>query len=342
VSDDGAAGASLVARYRARGRRTVLGLVGLVMVVALVAVVGLTVGRYHLSAAEVLTTLTGGGDGRAAVVIWRIRLPRIAAAVVAGWGLSLSGLLIQTLMRNPLASPSTLGLSHGAAFGAAAAVVLGGGLAAVPAAAFAGALATTVVILALTRRRRLEPSAIVLAGVAFSALFSAATIVTQYLATDRDLAVIVFWAFGDVTRATVEQVGVTGAVTLVLSLWALRRAWDFNALAAGDDGARSLGVDVDGLRRWGMVAATLLAALVTAFHGVIAFLGLLAPHTARLVVGTDTRLAVPGCAVVGALLLLVADTAGRGLVGTGSLPVGVVTSFLGAPLFLVLLLREEG
>jgi iron complex transport system permease protein len=312
-------------------------LAGAIVVLGLYAV---TQGAYTLGLGQVWRAVFSNAGGAAEVVIWNIRLPRIAAAVVCGWGLSLAGLSLQSLLRNPLASPSTLGISQGAAFGAAFCVVfLGSGFVSVTVAAFAGAMGATTVILILGRLKRLTPEAVILAGVALSALFASATILVQYVATETQLAVVVFWTFGDVARSSWREIGLTAAAVVTASIFFLLRRWDLNALYSGAEAAKGLGVNVAAVRLQGMATAALVAALVTAFHGVIAFVGLVAPHMARRLVGGDHRLLMPFSTLLGALLLLAADTVGRVLVGSGSLPVGVVTSFMGAPMFLYLLMR---
>jgi len=304
------------------------------------AALAVTQGVYTLSLKEVLQALVGPPEAQAGVVVWNIRLPRIIAAIVTGWGLSVSGLAIQSLLKNPLGSPSTLGISQGAAFGAALSIViLGARPLYVTSFAFAGAMGVTLVILALARLRRLAPEAIILAGVALASLFASATVFVQYMATETQLAMVVFWTFGDVARSGWLEIGILAAAVAGVTALFLAWRWDMNALASGEDEARGLGVPVDRIRIWGMVAATLLAALATAFHGVVAFLGLIAPHIARRLVGADHGFLLPVSAAIGALLLLAADTLGRVAVGSGSLPVGVITSFMGAPMFLYLLIR---
>jgi iron complex transport system permease protein len=326
--------------YQRRIRRRAVALAVIFGVTLFVAIYAITQGAYRLSPLQVMRALLGNTGERAAVVVWNIRLPRIIASLVVGWGLSLSGLSIQSLLKNPLGSPSTLGISQGAAFGAAAAIVfLGAGLFSVTLFAFAGAISATMIILILARLKRLSPEAIILSGVALSALFASATILIQYLATDIQLAAVIFWTFGDVARSGWREIGLLTLVVSLLSVFFLIRRWDLNALDSGEEAARGLGVNVERLRLQGMVAAALIAALATAFHGVIAFVGLIAPHMARRLMGADHGLLIPFAAVLGALLLLSADTIGRVMVGSGALPVGVITSFLGAPMFLYLLVR---
>jgi iron complex transport system permease protein len=331
---------TVTAAYLKSIRQKTLLLMLLSGAVIALGIYAVTQGAYDLTVAQVLSVLSGSGGGTADVVVWNIRLPRIVAAVVCGWGLSLAGLSIQSLLKNPLASPSTLGISQGAAFGAAfSVVVLGAEVLSVTIAAFAGAMGATAVILILGRLKRLTPEAVILAGVALSSLFASATILVQYVATETQLAVVVFWTFGDVARSSWREIMLTAAAVAPVSVFFLLRRWDLNALDSGAETAKALGVNVEGLRMQGMAAAALMAALVTAFHGVIAFVGLVAPHMARRLVGADHRLLIPFASVLGALLILAADTVGRILVGSGSLPVGVITAFMGAPMFLYLLIR---
>lgn len=322
-------------------------------------------GTYRLSPEKIVSVILGFGEPQAGIVVWNIRMPRIAAALVAGWGLGLSGLAIQCLLRNPLGSPFTLGISHGAAFGAAfAIVVLGAGRMAntqsqsgvvqtvstagpltvgniysVTLCAFLGAIVATAVILALAKIKKLSAEAVILAGVALSSLFVSGTILVQYFATEVEIASVVFWTFGDVGRPTWTEVAVIFFAVAGATTYFMLNRWNLNALQSGDEAAGGLGVDVDRIRLWGMFIAALVSALVTAFMGVVAFVGLLAPHIGRRLVGDDHRFLVPHSCIIGSLLLLASDTVGRTIVGSGTLPVGVLTSFMGAPLFLYLLVR---
>lgn len=345
--------------YRTAVRGKILILFSCFALLVILMLLAIVVGSYSLSIKDVLLTLMGQGEGAMRAVIWEIRLPRIASAVIAGSGLALTGTVFQCLLKNPLASASTLGISHGAAFGAAFAIVILGaggfqssalrtaasgqwalhGVYSITLLAFAGALAATLSILAIARLREMSAEAVILAGVALSALFTSGTILLQYFAADVEIAAVVFWTFGDVARATWRDIGLMGIATSIALGYFIMRQWDLNALTAGEEVARGLGVNVDRFRRRGMFWAAFVAALITCFQGVIAFIGLLAPHIARKLVGSDHRLLTPLSCLVGALLLLGSDTLGRIFVGSGSLPVGVITSFMGAPLFLFLLLR---
>ena len=329
-----------------------LGLLGLI-------IASIAVGSYDISLFKIFRTVFGLEEGPYKIVVWGIRMPRITAAIITGCALGLSGLATQSLLRNPLASPFTLGISQGAAFGAAFSIVVIGtagmnqsalrtsdantftilNVYAVTFFAFLGAITATLVILLLARLKKMSPESIILAGVALSALFTSGTILIQYFATDVEIATVVFWTFGDVARSNWHEIGFLGVVTVGVILYFVFQRWNLNALAAGDDSAKGLGVEINRLRLAGMFLAALVAALATAFHGVIAFLGLLAPHIARRLIGSDHGLLIPFSCIIGALLLLAADTLGRLFVGSGSLPVGVLTSFMGAPLFLYLLMK---
>lgn len=349
---------SIVQTYTESLRKKIWLLVLFFCALVVLGISSMALGSFDMSPLKVIAALVGKIDGSAGIVIWNIRMPRIVAAIVAGWGLGVSGAVIQCLLRNPLGSPFTLGISHGAAFGAAFAIVfLGAGgvqygalrttaasllsvynVYAVTLCAFSGAMITTFVILLLARMRQMAPESIILAGVALSSLFVSGTILIQYFATEVELASIVFWTFGDVSRSNWNEIGIMTVATVVGTIYFVLKQWDFNALSAGEDVAKGLGVEVERTRLWGMFMAALVAALVVAFHGVIAFLGLLAPHIGRRLVGADHRILLLHSCVIGALLLLLADTFGRVLVGSGTLPVGVLTSFMGAPLFLYLLI----
>ncbi len=332
---------AVTAAYLSQVRHRMILLALLLCVIAVVSVYAVASGSYYIPFMDVINTLSGSGEKTTQVVITNIRLPRVAAALLCGWGLSLSGLSIQSLLKNPLGSPITLGISHGAAFGAAAAIVLfSAKMVTVTVSAFIGGMAATFIILALAKFKRLSPLAIILSGTALHSLFMSGTFLIQYISSETDLARVVFWSFGDVARSSWTEIGLLGAGVFLITAYLAVYRWDLNALASGDDTAKGLGVRVEHLRLTGMFMATLVAALATAFHGVIAFLGLIAPHMARRIVGDDHSILVPFSAVLGALLLLSADTLGRLFIGSGSLPVGVITSFLGAPMFLFLLVRE--
>ncbi|SFM93777.1 FecCD family ABC transporter permease [Thermodesulforhabdus norvegica] len=314
----------------------------LLLLVFFLALLALCKGNYEISLKRIIGVLTGSVGGSERVVLWNVRLPRIVAAIGVGTGLALSGACVQTLLRNPLASPSTLGISQGAAFGAYFSIIVAkGSVFSVGLSAFTGALSAMAIILLLGRIRGLTPEAIILSGIALSSLYGAGTVLLQYITDETQLARAVAWSFGDVGRSGWGEIFWVCLATSVAFGFIYSHAWKLNAFEAGDDTAKSLGVNVNSLRWQGIVAASLVTALATAFHGVIAFVGLVSPHIARRICGSDHRHIIPLSAVVGGLLLLGADTFSRLVIGSGSFPVGITTSFLGAPLFIYLLVRGK-
>ncbi|NDV19891.1 iron chelate uptake ABC transporter family permease subunit [Pseudodesulfovibrio sp. JC047] len=293
---------------------------------------------------------------RVDVIIWNIRLPQALAAIVAGAGLSVSGTAMQSILRNPLGSPFTLGISHAAAFGAAFSVMmLGGGIMTssntgavnitnpymTTGAAFLASLLAASVIIGISRLRGATPEIMVLTGVALGALFTAGTMFLQFFADDIQLAAMVFWTFGDTARASWSELGVITVVVVVSSVYFLASSWNYNAIDAGDETAKGLGVRVDRVRLIGMMLASMVTATIIAFLGIIGFVGLVVPHMARRLIGSDHRFLVPASIVGGSLLLLISDTAARLMLAPHVLPVSVLTAFMGAPVFIYLIVRGQ-
>lgn len=333
-------------------------LIGLLaFLTVLLGIYAINAGSANLSPAQVLLALLGKGEDRLNIIIWNIRLPRVLAAITAGVGLSVAGCVMQNILRNPLASPFTLGVSQGAAFGAAVAIIaLGAGSThststdaviinnpyLVTISAFAGAMATTLIVLFLAQVRGVTPEAMVLAGVALGSLFSAATIILQFFANNVQVASIVFWTFGDIGRASWRELEIMAAVTGAALLYFLANRWNYNALDGGEETAKGLGVDVERLRLATMFLASLVTAVAVSFLGIIGFIGLVGPQLMRRVLGGDHRFLLPAAGVAGGLLLLASDTLARTIIAPVVLPVGAITSFMGAPLFLYLLSRGYG
>ena len=338
-------------RYTAA--KTVALVLGGVLLLALL-LVSVSVGAVTVPLREVIRVLTGGGGGRWQTIVMQIRLPQALAAVASGAGLSVAGVAMQSILRNPLGSPFTLGISNAAAFGAAFSVMfLGTGAMQSTAAdavsvanpyvttvsAFVASLLATGVILAVSRIRRASPEVMVLTGVAMGSLFTAGTMVLQYFADDVQLAAMVFWTFGDLGRASWRELSIMAAVAATASAYFLAHRLNYNAMDAGDETARGLGVAVQRLRLAGMLIASLVTAVIISFVGVIGFVGLVCPHMVRRIVGDDHRFLIPGSLIAGSGLLLAADTAARLVLAPQVLPVAVVTAFIGAPAFIALLIR---
>ena len=342
--------------YRSIRKKRFL-LLGLAVLTAFLMLASANAGSSDLSLGEVCRALLGLGDERSFVVIWQLRMPRVIAAVVAGaaaLGLAVAGCVMQTCLKNPLASPSTLGVSAAATFGANfSIIVLGAGVVTsassgavaisqpylVTVSAFVCSLGAVLLILALSKLRGFSPESMVLAGTALSSLFSAGTTIIQYFGDDVGIAAAVFWTFGDLGRVSWQENGIMALAVGAALVYFLLMRWNYNAMANGEELARSLGVKTSRVRFWGLLLSSLLTAVSVAFLGMIGFIGLIAPQIVKRVVGSDHRFLLPASALLGAAVLLLADTAARSVISPVVLPVGAVTSLLGAPLFFYLLLR---
>lgn len=340
--------------YRAYvGKKIALILLGLLLTIVMFFV-SVSVGAVNIPLPDIIATLFGGGGTSLYErIIWNIRVPQALTAVVAGAGLAIAGVAMQSILRNPLASPFTLGLSNAAAFGAAIGILMfGAGTTGSSIAdavvvnnpyitticAFIFSMLTTVLILLIAKMRSATPETMVLTGIAISSLFSAGLMAIQYFVDDTKLASIVFWQFGDVARAGWMELGFITVVVAAALAYILFKRWDYNAIDAGDETARGLGVNVERTRLFGMIAASVISAVVVAFLGVIGFVGLVCPHMVRRLIGDDHRFLILGSFVCGAVLLLVSDTVARTIISPHVLPVAVLTAFLGAPVFLYLII----
>ena len=314
---------------------------------AAVCILSLMTGSAGLSLADVIGALLQTGSRENSVIVWNVRMPRLVTAVTVGMALGLSGCIMQNVLCNPLASASTLGVSQGASFGAALAIVLmesGDGMSvsgpyAVSSAAFCGGMITTLVILLLSRLRESSSSMMVLAGVAISSMFTGGTTLLQYFADDVMVASIVYWTFGSLGRAGWGETALIGVLAAAALLFFIANRWNYNALESGHDTARSLGVNTAVLVPASLAVCALITSVSVAFTGCISFIGLIAPHIVRRFIGNDFRFLIPCSALSGAALLILSDIACRTLASPVVLPVGALTSFLGAPLFLYLILR---
>ncbi|MBD8063287.1 iron ABC transporter permease [Actinomycetaceae bacterium Sa1BUA1] len=280
-------------------------------------------------------------------IVADLRLPRALLALAAGAALSVAGAVMQGLLRNPLVSPFTLGVSPSAAFGASLAILLGGGGVAssnplVILSALACAGLVTMLVLGLASARKMAVATLLLLGIAVTQLFEALTAGLQYVANENTLQAIVRWTLGSVNDASWTEVRVMGAVVVVLLPLLLWFAKDMNAIAfAGDDAARSLGVNVTVVRVGLILVSVLLASVAVSLCGVIGFVGLVGPHIARLIIGANHQYLLPMSALSGGVLLVAADTIGRTVVAPSVVPVGIVVAMLGAPVFIYLIMTRR-
>jgi len=334
-----------------------LPLLGLAL--ALAFCLALALGPVSLSLADSLRALlrlaglplAGAGLEQAELIVGQLRLPRALLGLAVGAVLGLAGVAMQGLFRNPLADPGLIGVSSGAALGAALAIVGASQLGGVPAwlapwllsaCAFAGGLAVTALVYRLGRREgQTRVATMLLAGIALSALAGATIGLFSYLADDATLRSLTFWNLGSLNGASYARLWPLLPVCLGVALWLPRRATALNALLLGESEARHLGFEVERLKRELVLCVALGVGAAVAAAGMIGFVGLVVPHLVRLLTGPDHRRLLPAAALAGATLLLLADLAARLLLAPAELPIGTLTALLGAPFFLYLLRRER-
>lgn len=324
----------------------------LVLGVLVASILSLTTGAADLGLRAVLAALTGGEVAlRDRVILFDIRLPRLVMGLAVGAALAVSGVLLQGLFRNPLADPGIVGVGAGAGLGAVLAIVLGGllpasvasalGVNLVPLAAFGGGWIATLVLYHLaTTGGRTQMATMLLAGIALGALAGAVTGLLVYLADDRQLRDLTFWAMGSLAGATWGKLGAgLPLIALVLGL-APRLGKGLNALALGEAQAGHMGVDVQRVKHLAVFGTAAATGAAVAVSGGIGFIGIVVPHLLRLAQGPDHRRLLPNAALLGAGLLVLADLAARQIVAPAELPIGIITALLGAPVFLWILLRQ--
>jgi iron complex transport system permease protein len=309
------------------------------------------VGSVPIKPQEAIRALVKGGagsDDAVATIVRKIRLPRALLAGIVGACLSLAGLGFQAISRNPLADPSILGVSSGASFGLMVAMLLGvAGPTSNPAVttlfAFAGALLAAALVYAIARvDGRLPMTTLLLSGVIVGLFFTSCVMLTTVLLAAAELQGVVFWLMGNLGPASTGSLGVLAVVLGIGVVALLREAPRLNVLALGEEQALQLGVEAERVKRVVFVAASLITGAAISAAGSIGFVGLIVPHAARLLLGPDNRNLVPMSVLLGAAFLILADLGARTVAVATELPVGVITSFCGAPLFVYLLRRRRG
>ncbi|MDO4586325.1 MAG: iron ABC transporter permease [Planctomycetia bacterium] len=296
-------------------------------------------------------------EGTNVSIIIQSRLPQNIIAILAGAGLSITGTSMQAVLRNPLSSPFTLGISSAAAFGAACVVVGGGSQIAmidhliinkgfpygtIALGALISCLITTGFIILLAGKKHIKTETIILMGVALNAFFGAGIMFLQYIAEEQQLAAMVYWTFGDTQRGTWPMIYCLAIFVPFASIWFCLQGWNYNALSLGEETARSLGVSVRKVRNLTMLFASLLTSILVASLGIIGFVGLVIPHLCRLLVGSDYRYLLPLSFFMGAELLLASDMVARLILAPRLLPVSILTAVIGAPVFMLMLLKRSG
>ncbi len=340
--------------YDLSGRKKYALLAVGVFAVVILGMCFVTIGVSDTSVLQVINAvlaLTGGEissspESAKYKIILFMRLPRITMAVAAGIGMSVAGTSMQAITRNPLVSPFTVGVSSAAAFGASMCIVFAESIffrseAGIVLCAFLSAVICAAVVYAVSSRAGMSAETVVLSGIALNYFFNALTAMVEFFAEEHKLAAVVQWTFGTFNGVTWAETAIVCAFVLVCTTVVYYFRHKLNIMASGDDEtAKSLGVNTSAVRAAVGLAAVLMTASIISFTGVIGFVGLVAPHIARIIVGGDHKFLIPFSAICGALLLMAADTLGRVILSPVNIPVGIIVSFIGVPLFIHLILKD--
>lgn len=310
-------------------------------------IIALSIGGGELDFAILSAFFDDSQDG---LILTQLRLPRSLAAIVCGGLLGISGAVMQGILRNPLASPYTLGIAQAAGFGASFAIIVLGALQnennawgnfGIVASSFVSSMLCMFGILYLGKIAKMSTTTLILAGVAMGAFFHACTMGLQYIASELEVAAAVFWTFGDLTKASMQNVLILSLI-LALSLFVfLPNHWKLDALSFGDDNAQTRGVNVGLLRTVILLFASLASAAAVSYFGIIGFIGLVGAHLVRLTIAQNYAIIIPFSVLTGAILLLIGDIISRIIIAPLVLPIGIVTAFMGVPLFLYLLAKSK-
>lgn len=341
-----------------RKQRNRIVILFMILAVWVLAGVCLFIGSSNMTLWDGLLAVAKKGTPAHNRIIWNIRFPRVLAAVIAGAGLSVSGLIMQTTLNNAMASPSTLGVSNAAVFGANLSIIAfaGGFLStgnnlknfdvtanpfATSSLAFIFATGSVLLILGLCTVRSFSPNVVVLAGIAIGSVWTAATTILQFYSTDVGLSAAVIWSFGDLGRATYRTDGIMLVAVVAGIIYFMLMSWKYNALLSGEATAKTMGIRVERLRFVSLLLASVITAACVSFLGVIGFVGIICPHITKKLLGQDHRVSIPVSCLSGSILLLLADTLSRSVGHGSALPVGAITSILGAPFFIFIIFSRK-
>lgn len=346
---------SIMTREIKKGNRIkITTLIVAIILSIILFIVGIFVGSSHMGFVECFKALFKMSTPAYNNIVWNIRMPRVIAAFVAGGGLAISGLIMQTSLRNDMASPATLGVSNAAVFGANVSIIaLSGGFLitgnnvnnltnainpfATSVMAFIFSLLSIIIVLGLCKFRKFSPSTIALAGIAIGYIWNAATTILQFYATDVGLSAAVIWSFGDLGRATYKTDLLMFIIVILGLIFFMLMSWRYNTLLSGEDSAKAMGINVELLRFLSLLVASIITAVCVSMLGMIGFVGLICPQVIKRIIGNDHRYFIPTTFFSGSILLLFADILSRTIGNGSALPVGAITSLLGAPFFLLLI-----
>lgn len=350
ISRPTAAEPDVITRYRHVIRHRLLVMMLLIVAICASLLLDFTMGPSGLPLDVLWQTLTdpAQADAGTRVIVWDIRLPYALMALIVGLALGLAGAEMQTILNNPLASPFTLGVSSAASFGAALAIILGIGIPGIPdrwfisVNAFAFALMACFILDGISRWTQVATSGVVLFGIALVFTFNALISILQFVASEDTLQGLVFWTMGSLARASWDKLAILVVALLIIVPLSMRNAWKLTALRLGEDRAVSFGINVRKLRLATLLRISIISALTVAFVGPIGFIGLVAPHISRMMFGEDHRFYLPGSMLIGALVLSLASVLSKNIVDGVIIPVGIVTSLVGVPFFLSIIIRHRG
>ncbi len=335
--------------YNKMVRKRIVWIVLLLVALIVLLLINISIGSSDIALNEIIRVLfidENLGQGHNGMIIRDIRLPMALMAVAVGASLGIGGCQIQTILRNPIASPFTLGISSAASFGAAMGLILNQSVLkvsdtiAVTSNAFIFSLLAAICIYLFSMQRQISKNAIILFGVAMNFMFSAMTMILQYVADEDQLQGLIFWSFGSLLKTTWLKFYVVSAVLIVCFTIAFRNAWKLTAMTLDDTKTASLGVNVGKVRRTVILITSLLSAVAVSFVGTIGFIGLIAPHIARQVVGEDQRFFMPLSALLGSVVMSSAFVLSKVVVRGVILPIGLVTSVIGVPFFMIIIFSK--
>lgn len=327
-------------------------LISLLVTLIVFFIVSIFIGSTNIPFADGVKAIFGLSSKTNNIIVQNIRLPRIIGAVLAGSALSISGVIMQTMSNNVMASPSTLGVTNASVLGAnIAIIIIGGGMIAfnggnivisnpyfTSGIAFIFALIGTFMVLGLSRIRKFNNATTVLLGVTFGTFCTGVTTIIQYFASDTTLATAVYWSFGDLGRANYTDDLLIFIVTSISIIFFLIFSYRYNAMLLGEETSSTLGINLNVFRFISLLLASMLTAVVVSLVGIIGFIGLIIPQVMRKLVGNDHKYLIIGSSLLGSVVLLISDIFSRILLNGFSLPVGAITSILGAPIFILILL----
>ena len=337
--------------YKSSRLKKFLILAVLVCILIFASLYGLTVGSYPLSFSEVyeivwnhLMDLGGELTTVDERVVWNQRMPRLLTGIVAGAGLATAGAAMQSMMKNPLADPYTTGISSGASFGAVIAIAFGitiGSLdAGTTVSAFVFSLVPAAVIILLSTFKKTTPSMMILAGLSVMYIFNAMTQYIMLVVDSQTMEAAYQWTIGTLDKGSWTSLPIMAAVTLVGSAAILCMTKYLNAMNSGDNYAKTVGVNVGRIRIIILLIVSIISAAIVSFTGIIGFVGLVAPHITRIFLGSDNKILIPGSMLMGAVVMVICDIIAKSFTTT-ALPIGIVTAFIGGPVFLFLIIRQK-